>query len=228
MFKNRLRAKPWVVFLVAAGLLTGLIAVWYFMGNQPITTVILVRHAEKNIEPENPNPALSPAGLERAQTLAHMLGGIGVTAIYATQYTRTQSTVAPLADRLGLKVNQTEARNVAELVRQIRTNNVGGVVFAAGHNNSVPEIIAALGGGTFPTIPESDYDNMFIVTVQRFRKTRVLKLKYGRTSAGAESKPTAAFWPSNHLGFGPSNHGYMKAKRGQVVRYLKIFKQEGI
>lgn len=185
MLKNRLWAIPWVVFLVVSGLVVGLLATWYFLGNQPVTTVVLVRHAEKNIEPDNPNPALSPAGQERAQTLVRMLGESGVTAIYATQYIRTQSTVAPLADRFGIKVNQTEARNVAELVRQIKTNNAGGVVFAAGHNNSVPEIIAALGGGAFPIIPESEYDNMFIVTVQRFRKTRVLKLKYGNTSAAA-------------------------------------------
>jgi phosphohistidine phosphatase SixA len=182
MFKNRLWAKPSVVFLVTAILVAALTATWCFLGDHPVTTVILVRHAEKNIEPDNPNPALSPAGLERVQTLVHMLGGSGVTAIYATQYIRTQSTVAPLADRLGLKVNQIDSKNVDELVRQIKTNNTGGVVFAAGHNNSVPTIIAALGGGTFPVIPESEYDNMFIVTVQRFRKTRVFKLKYGTPS----------------------------------------------
>ncbi len=184
MLKNRLWANPWVMFLVAVGL-AGLMAAWFFLGDHPVTTVILVRHAEKNIEPDNPNPALTPAGEERAQSLVHMLRDSGITAIYATQYTRTQSTVTPLADYLGLTVNQIESRNVAELVRQIKTNNVGGVVFAAGHNNSVPAIIAALGGGTFPLIPEHEYDNMFIVTVQRFRKTKVLKLKYGNPSSAA-------------------------------------------
>lgn len=177
MIKNR-----WVVFIVAAVLVFGLLAAAYIFVKQPVTTVILIRHAEKNIEPENPNPALSPAGQERAKALVHILGGSGITSIYATQYIRTQSTAAPLADHLGLKVNQTEARNVAELIRQIKTNNAGGVVFAAGHNNSVPEVIAGLGGGTFPIIPESEYDNMFILTVQRFRQTRVLKLKYGKPS----------------------------------------------
>jgi phosphohistidine phosphatase SixA len=177
-----LKSRLWVVFLIAGGITVGVLAAWYFLGKQPVTTVILVRHAEKNIEPDNPNPVLSPAGQERAQTLVRMLGESGITAVYATQYIRTQSTVAPLANHLGLKVNQVEARNVAELVRQIKTNNAGGMVFAAGHNNSVPEIIAALGGGTFPIIPESEYDNMFIVTVQRFRKTGVLKLKYGNSS----------------------------------------------
>jgi phosphohistidine phosphatase SixA len=178
MLKNRLL----VMFLVIPGLVAGLLAAWYFPIRQPVTTVILVRHAEKNIEPDNPNPALSPAGHEREQSLSHMLGDSGVTAVYATQYIRTQSTVAPLAERLGLKINQIESRNVAELVRQIKTDNVGGVVFAAGHNNSVPAIIEGLGGGTLPIIPESEYDNLFIVTVQRFRKTRVLKLKYGDPS----------------------------------------------
>ncbi len=184
MSENRLWNKPWVLLIVAVGLVMGLIALWYFLGTRPATTVILVRHAEKNIEPENPNPALSPAGQERAQALVHLLGGSGVTAIYATQYIRTQSTVSPLANQLGLKVNQIEARNVAELVRQIKTNDAGGVVFVAGHNNTVSEIIAALGGGTLPIIPESEYDNMFIVTVQPFRKTKVLKIKYGNPSVG--------------------------------------------
>lgn len=185
MSKNRLWANPRVVFLVVASIVAGLIATWYFLGNRPVTTVILVRHAEKNIEPDNPNPALSPAGQERAQTLVHMLGQSGINAIYATQYLRTQATTSPLADRLGLKVNQLNARNVEELVRQIQSHNSGGVVFAVGHSNSVPAVISALGGGTLPEIPESEYDNMFIVTLQRFRKTRVLKLKYGNPSSAA-------------------------------------------
>ena len=49
----------------------------------------------------------------------------------------------------------------------------------AGHNNTVPEIIAALGGPTFPTIPETEYDNLYIVTVYRTGKAKVVKLKYG-------------------------------------------------
>ncbi|MCM3901949.1 MAG: histidine phosphatase family protein [Pyrinomonadaceae bacterium] len=185
MLKNRLWANPFVVFLVAAGLVSGVIAVWYFLGDHPVTTVILVRHAEKNIEPDNPNPALSPAGQERALALVHTLGSSGIAAIYATQYIRTQSTATPLANHQGLTVNQIDSRDVAELVRRIKTNNAGSVVFAAGHNNSVPAIIAALGGETFPVIPENEYDNMFIVTVQRFRTTRVLRLKYGNPSAPA-------------------------------------------
>jgi hypothetical protein len=31
-------------------------------------------------------------------------------------------------------------------------------------------------------IPESEFDNLFVVTIYRFGKARVLKLKYGRES----------------------------------------------
>lgn len=179
MSNSRLSTGPRVLYVVILLLAAGLLIGGYLWKFSPVTTVILVRHAEKNIEATNPNPALSPAGQERAQVLVHVLGKTGITAIYATQYQRTQSTAAPLAQSLGLKVNQIEARNTKELVRQIKSDHAGGVVFAAGHNNSVPEIIAALGGGNYPIIPESEYDNMFIVTVQRFRQTKVVQLKYG-------------------------------------------------
>jgi phosphohistidine phosphatase SixA len=150
--------------------------------SRPITTVVLVRHAEKNIEPDNPNPNLSPEGQARAQELVRILGNAGVTAIYSSQFVRTQQTVQPLANQLGLPVIKIEASNTNELVNQITTIHRGGVVFVAGHNNTVPATIAALGGGNFPVIPESEFDNLFIVTVYRSGQAKVLKLKYGNAS----------------------------------------------
>jgi 2,3-bisphosphoglycerate-dependent phosphoglycerate mutase len=146
---------------------------------RPITTVILVRHAEKIIDPNNTDPDLSPAGQARAQELVRMFGDAGINAIYATQYKRTQETVKPLGDRLGLTVNQVNSKNTTDLVARIHAQHAGQVIFIAGHNNTVPEIIAALGGPTFPVIPETEFDNLYIVTVYRTGKARVLKLKYG-------------------------------------------------
>ena len=147
--------------------------------DQPSMTVILVRHAEKNIEPENKDPDLSPAGLARAQELVRIFGNTGITAIYATQFKRTQQTVKPLADKLGLPVTPVEAKRTTDLVKQIRARNTGGVIFIAGHNNSVPEIIAALGGPQLPIIPETEYDNLFILTVKGDGSAKLLKLRYG-------------------------------------------------
>ena len=150
--------------------------------SRPITTVILVRHAEKHIEPNNPDPDLSPAGQARAQELARMFSNTGVNAIYATEYKRTQETVKPLADRLGLPVSLVAAKETSELLRQILTNHRGQTIFVCGHNNTVPELVAALGGEKLPLIPESEFDNMFIVTVYRFGRAKVVKLKYGNPS----------------------------------------------
>lgn len=150
--------------------------------SRPVTTVILVRHAEKNIEPENPDPDLAPAGLERAKEIARVFGDTGINAIYATQYKRTQQTVKPLADRIGLNLNLLNSNQTDELVSRIQTTHRGQVVFVAGHNNSVPAIVSALSNESYPLIPESEYDNLYIVTIYRFGKAKVLKLKYGKES----------------------------------------------
>ncbi|HKO41771.1 MAG TPA: phosphoglycerate mutase family protein [Pyrinomonadaceae bacterium] len=147
---------------------------------QPPLTVILARHAEKEVvPPENKDPNLSMAGQTRAQELARMFGGAGVTSIYATQFKRTQQTVKPLADKLGLTATIVEAQKTPDLVKLLRASKPGEVVFLAGHNNSVPEIIAALGGPKMPIIPETEYDNLFILTVQGDGSAKLLKMKYG-------------------------------------------------
>jgi phosphohistidine phosphatase SixA len=185
----RTRIRTIVVFAMLFAVLGATVVFAYFATfRRPITTVILVRHAEKNIEPDNPNPSLSPAGQARAQELARMLGNAGVTAIYASQYVRTQQTVEPLAKKISLPVVEIDSKNTTELTRRISTLHRGGVVFVAGHNNTVPEIIAALGGGNSPVIPENEFDNMFIVTIYRFGRAKVVKIKYGTPSPpGGES-----------------------------------------
>jgi len=172
--------KTVLVFSMLFAVLGAVVVFAYFATfRRPVTTVILVRHAEKVIDPNNSDPDLSPAGQARAQEIVRIFSDAGINAIYATQYRRTQQTVKPLADKLGLPVNQVNSKSTADLLAQIRSQNSGQVVFIAGHNNTVPEIIAALGGPTFPTIPETEFDNLYIVTVYRTGKAKVVKLKYG-------------------------------------------------
>ncbi len=71
----------------------------------------------------------------------------------------------PLADKLAIAATQVEAKKTDELVKQIRARKAGEVIFIAGHNNTVPEIIAAFGGPQLPIIPETEYDNLFILTL---------------------------------------------------------------
>jgi len=179
----RTRIRTIVVFSMFFAVLGAVIIFAYLATfSRPITTIILVRHAEKNIEPNNPDPDLSPAGEARAQELARMFSNAGVNAIYATEYKRTQETVKPLADRLGLPVSLVDAKETPELLKQILTNHRGQTIFVSGHNNTVPELATALSGEKLALIPESEFDNMFIVTVYRFGRAKVVKIKYGNPS----------------------------------------------
>ena len=185
--------KSVLVFSMMFGVLGAVVVFAYFATfRRPVTTVILVRHAEKIIDPNNPDVNLSPAGQTRAQELVRMFGDGGINAIYATQYKRTQETVKPLADKLGLPVNVVNSKSTADLLAKIQAENSGQTVFVVGHNNTVPEIILALGGSKYPTIPESEYDNLFIVTVYRTGHAKVVKTKYGAaTQQGVGSMSTA-------------------------------------
>jgi broad specificity phosphatase PhoE len=175
------RTRTIVVFAMLFAVLGAVIVFAYYSTFlRPVTTVILVRHAEKKIEPNNPDPDLTPEGVARAQEIARVFGGAGVNTIFATQYKRTQQTVKPLSDRTGVPVTLVDAKQTDELVKRIQTSLRGQTIFVAGHNDSVPAIASALSGENFPPIPDTEYDNLFIVTIYRFGKAKVLKLKYGK------------------------------------------------
>jgi hypothetical protein len=75
-----------------------------------------------------------------------------------------------------------DASKPEEIVNRIQTTNRGQTIFVAGHNNTVPAIVSSLSGETYPVIPESEYDNLYIVTIYRFGKAKVVKLRYGKAS----------------------------------------------
>jgi len=178
--ERRVGLKTALVFLMLFAVLGAVVVFAYFATfSRPVTTVILIRHAEKNIDPNNSDPDLSPVGQARAQELVRMFADSGVNALFATQYKRTQQTLKPLADRLGLPVIQVDSKQTPELIRQLLVNHRGQTIIVAGHNNTVPEIIAALGGPQLPVIPETQFDNLYLVTVYRSGKAKVVKLKYG-------------------------------------------------
>lgn len=179
-----------IVFSMLFALLGAVVVFAYFATfTRPVTTVILVRHGEKNTEPGNPDPDLSPAGQARAQELARVLGATTVDAIYATNFKRTQQTVKPTADKLGKTPTIIDAKATSDLVNRIVTENRGQTVLVAGHSNTVPTIINVLGGGSSPDIPDSEYDNLFIVTIYKFGKAKVVKLKFGSSVPAATGSP---------------------------------------
>ena len=121
-------------------------------------TVFLVRHAEKADKSED--PPLSKAGQARAEKLAAMLRDSGIRAIFVTQYRRNAETAGPLAKLLHLVPQVVPSGEVAALVEKIRAEK--GRVLVVGHVDTVPKIVAALGGPSF-TLGDPDYDNLFVL-----------------------------------------------------------------
>jgi phosphohistidine phosphatase SixA len=130
-------------------------------GRPAVTTVWVVRHAEKTAEKDD--PPLSVAGIARAQELARVLATAGIDAIYTSEYTRTKDTAAPLATRLGITPTVVTARDVVGLARTIA--NRGGTVLVVGHSNTVPAILRSLGATERIAITEDTYDDLFQLTL---------------------------------------------------------------
>ena len=69
------------------------------------TTIILLRHAGRDIYSAEADDPLTWQGRRRAQHLVEVIGDMGVSAIYCTNLRRNRDTAQPLADHLGLKLN---------------------------------------------------------------------------------------------------------------------------
>jgi phosphohistidine phosphatase SixA len=136
------------------------------------STVFIVRHAEK--ADDSKDAELSEAGRARAEALANMLRDSKISVIYTTEFKRTQQTAAPLAKALDLTVTTLPAENKTALVAKLRTSTANSLV--VGHGNTIPEVIKALGISEPVNIPDSDYDNLFMVLLGE--KPHLIRLHY--------------------------------------------------
>lgn len=147
-----------------------------------VTTVFIVRHAEKATEPASRDPALSEAGQRRAQALAKAVRSAGVTAVFSTDTRRTRDTATPAATQASVQVELYDHQRPEELIRRIRERYAGQSILIVGHSNTVPGLVQAFGGSAVEEIPESEYDNLFVVTATSCGEqahTNVTRLRYG-------------------------------------------------
>jgi len=166
----------WLLFFVAVA-----VALFAYR-SATTTTVVLVRHAEKELVTID-DPPLAPTGERRAERLAQMFGTAGgpghIEGVYVTNTRRSQQTAAPLAARLGIRPSVLPAATSADSVAsQVLHEHRGGRALIVGHSNTVPEIVKALSGQVVPPIPDEEYDDVYVVTVPTFGRASVLRLKY--------------------------------------------------
>lgn len=143
-------------------------------------TVFVVRHAERADAGTSASPMmatdpdLSEIGKARADSLAAALKDAGITAVFTTEYKRTQQTAAPLARSLGLDVTTVSARDLPGLIEKVKA--ASGNVLVVGHSNTVGDVIARLGVTETVKVGDSDYDNLFVVV--RTQKPVLVRLHF--------------------------------------------------
>jgi phosphohistidine phosphatase SixA len=141
-----------------------------------VTTVFLVRHAEKQLDSQDPD--LTEAGSQRALALARTLRSVPLDAIYSTDTHRTRQTAAPVAERRLLEVELYDKEDLARVVMKIRS--APGRYLVVGHSNTTPDLVTRLGGDPGAAIDEaSEFDRLYVLMLNPDGSVVTLLLRYG-------------------------------------------------
>ena len=161
-----------------------LLAVILLAGSLPAAPnlFILVRHAERDSQAAD--APLNAAGRDRARELAHVLEawtatGARIRALFATERQRTQQTLEPLSTSIHIPITVVNAKETDALVKKILAFH-GGIVVVAGHSNTLPEIMEALGAPSGIEIADADFSHLFVLTKPGASPAPVIDLRYGK------------------------------------------------
>lgn len=178
--RARLAHRAWLVLGLALALAGG-------VGRAQ--TVVLVRHAEK-VRGAGDDPVLTAIGQARADSLAVALGGARVDAVFVTQYQRNRMTAMPLARAhhlapVVLPVHDAAA-HARDLAAAIRARPPNQTVVAIEHSNTIPDVIAALGGPRIAELCDAEYSTLFVLTLRAGGPPSIVRVRYGAADpAGA-------------------------------------------
>lgn len=177
----------------------------------PPTTIYVVRHAEKA---KGDNPPLTEAGQIRAASLADVLRDIDLDAVFTTDLCRTAQTVDATAHAADLPLQTVRVADVDlaacmpkltarptplelsgdpmhTLVAQLRDLPLGSQALVAGHSNTIPDLLEALGverlcPDPYPLdekgrcwLPYHAFDNLFVVSLPKRGPASLQRLHYG-------------------------------------------------
>lgn len=138
---------------------------------QPGPDFYVMRHLQK--EANGTDPGLSAEGQRQAQLLAGRFDARPPAVIYVTGTRRARETAAPIAARLQLEPRLYDPRDTAGLVSDLQKDPNPALI--VGHSNTVPDIVAALGGPRPAPIGDADYGAIYHVSGPR-RTVTVLQV----------------------------------------------------
>ena len=129
------------------------------------TQYYFIRHAEKDgSNPQDRNPQLSEAGVDRAARWAEVFKEVEFDLIFSSNYFRTMNTAKAVADTQQKNVEIYDPRKLNDPEFQEKTK--GKTVLIVGHSNTNPAFVnMLLGEKKYEDLDENNYGSLFIVTV---------------------------------------------------------------
>ena len=151
-------------------------------------SIIIVRHAER--QTGQGDDGLSETGRQRAERLAALLRDAAVTHVFVSDRRRTLETAQPVArarqlsaTRIAIPVQGRGKAGPSEL--QVRATLAAisrlprsAVVLVVGHSDTVPMFLTRLGYARAPAIPDTEFDNLFVVTPRATQPPAVVRLRF--------------------------------------------------
>lgn len=174
--------RPGVLKLIAVSLLIlGTFSPGMAQESEEIFSIYLVRHAEKDSTPADPeNPGLSECGELRAEGLARILADAEIKKIYSTDYERTLATARPSAEMLSLETEIYDPGNL-EIISGLLLNRRQNAL-VIGHSNTTSVLAGLMAGETLEPFDEHYYDRLYQVTI--FGKDARISLLHQGFSCG--------------------------------------------
>lgn len=153
----------------------------------PVTTIYIVRHAEKDSLSDPADPELSALGRVRAAALNQLMAKRLPAALFTTDTKRTRATLAPLAAATKLEPQVYDPARGRDLADKILKEFPGRSVVIVGHSNNVLSLIDDFGAvPPIDQIGDKEYEYLFVV-----RSGEGLMPTVEMRGYGAERKPKA-------------------------------------
>jgi broad specificity phosphatase PhoE len=145
-------------------ILLGLQSVVLAQNESEIFTIYLVRHAEKESEPNDPgDPSLSFCGELRAQALVRILSDIRLESIYSTPFERTLGTARPIAESKQLEIEIYDPSGLEEFSQLLLDVQQDALI--VGHSNTTGVLAGLLAGKREEAFDEDIYDRLYQVVI---------------------------------------------------------------
>ena len=135
-------------------------------------TIILVRHAEKDVSStaSKTNPTLTTAGTQRATRLFEMVKPFQPEYIFSTTLQRTIDTVVPSAENLipnyRMQIQFYDYGELDEFAAKLLKLKAKSIL-VVGHNTTTPELANLLiGKKKYQPLGDNEYNKMFIVEIK--------------------------------------------------------------